>query len=181
MYLSKGTYILKKTGNKPDFTKQPYFKRLLFELWLSEPDYKLGLDEEIISSLESIHDELYFDTLDFIRGITEIELEDESLAEDSSRYSAPGNILPLIHPSIEGQPGRVKVTLEDWQLKEQGVLETPFIFPCLKSLILSLKFEDLVKEEMFPVFPGEMDPGITPPENDPSTPITPSIQVVQSS
>jgi len=245
------SYILKKTGNKPVFTKQPYFKRLLVELWLSEPDYRLGLDEEIISSLESIHDELYFDTLDFIRGITEIELEDDSLAEDSSRYSAPGNILPLIHPSTEGQPGRVKVTFEDWQarspqlilkwkekdriehtkkfvfpsltmenpkvptfvfngtdkcieqlyvelnfkketeyttliniieehrkLKEQGVLETPFIFPRLKSLILFLKFEDLVKEEMFPVFPGEMDPRITLPENDPSTPITPTDEII---
>jgi len=245
------SYILKKTGNKPAFNKQPYFKRLLFELWLSEPDYRLGLDEEIISSLESIHDELYFDTLDFIRGITEIELEDESLAEDSSRYSAPGNILPLIHPSTEGQPGRVKVTFEDWQarspqlifkwkekdkieytkkfvfpilkmenlkvptfvfngkdkciqqlyvevnfeketeyitliniieehrkLKEQGVLEMPFIFPRLKSLILSLKFEDLVKEEMFPVFPGETDPGTTPPENDRSTPITPTDEII---
>ncbi len=245
------SYILKKTGNKPTFTKQPYFKKLLFELWLSEPDYRLGLDEEIISSLESIHDELYFDTLDFIRGITEIELEDESLAEDSSRYSAPGNILPLIHPSTEGQHGRVKVTFEDWQsrspqlilkwkeknkieytkkfvfpnlktekpkvstfvfngtdkcieqlyfelnfkketeytsliniieehrkLKEQGVLETPFIFPCLKSLILSLKFEDLVKEEMFPVFPGEMGSAITPPDNEPSTPITPTDEII---
>lgn len=245
------SYILKKTGNKPAFTKQPYFKKLLFELWLSEPDYRLGLDEEIISSLESIHDELYFDTLDFIRGITEIELEDESLAEDSSRYSAPGNILPLIHPSTEGQQGRVKVTFEDWQsrspqlilkwkeknkieytkkfvfpnlktetpkvstfvfngtdkcieqlyfelnfkketeytsliniieehrkLKEQGVLETPFIFPCLKSLILSLKFEDLVKEKMFPVFPGEMGSAITPPDNEPSTPITPTDEII---
>ena len=245
------SYILKKTGNKPAFTKQPYFKRLLFELWLSEPDYRLGLDEEIISSLESIHDELYFDTLDFIRGITEIELEDDSLAEDSSRYSAPGNILPLIHPSTEGQKGRVEVTFEDWQaqspqlilkwkekdrieytkkfvfpsfkmenpkvptfvfngtdksieqlyvelnfkketeyttliniieehrkLKEQEVLETSFIFPCLKSLILSLKFEDLVKEEIFPVFPGEMDPGITPSENDLTTPITPTDEII---
>lgn len=247
------SFILKKTGNKPAFTKQPYFKRLQFELWLSEPDYKLGLDEEIISSLESIHDELYFDTLDFIRGITEIELEDESLAEDSSRYSAPGNILPIIHPSTEGQPGRVKVTFEDWQarspqlilkwkekdkieytkkfvfpslkmenpkvptfvyngtekcieqlyvevnfnketeyttlihiieehrnLEDQGILETPFIFPRLKSLILSLKFEDLTKEEKFSVFPGETnpDPRTTLPGNKTSTPITPTNEII---
>ncbi len=245
------SFILKKTGNKPAFSKQPYFKRLLFELWLSEPDYRLGLDEEIISSLESIHDELYFDTLDFIRGITEIELEDESLAEDSSRYSAPGNILPLIHPSTEGQQGHVKVAFEDWQarspqlllkwkekdkieytkkfvfpnlklenpkvptfvyngtdkcieqlyvevnfdketeyttlidiieehrkLEEQGALETPFIFPRLKSLILSLKFEDLVKEEIFPVFSGKIDAGPTPLEIDPSDPITPTDDII---
>ena len=138
------SYILKKTGNEPSFEKQPYFQRLLIELWLSEPDFRLGLDEELISSLESIHDELYFDTLDFLRGITDIELEDESLAEDSSRYSAPGNILPLVHPSLEGKGGRVKVVFEDWQAqspqmilkwKEKGKIELTkkVIFPKIKS------------------------------------------------
>jgi len=138
------SFILKKTGNEPSFEKQPYFQRLLIELWLSEPDFRLGLDEELISSLESIHDELYFDTLDFLRGITDIELEDESLAEDSSRYSAPGNILPLVHPSLEGKGGRVKVVFEDWQAqspqmilkwKEKGKIELTkkVIFPKIKS------------------------------------------------
>ncbi len=111
-------HILQKTNRRPSFDKQPYFKRLLIELWLSEPDYRLGLDEEIVSSLEAVHDELYFDTLDFLRGITEIDPEDgEELPEDSSRYSAPGNILPMIHPSLEGKSGRVKITLEDWQAR----------------------------------------------------------------
>jgi len=111
-------YILKKTNRRPSFDQQPYFKRLLIELWLSEPDYRLGLDEEIISSLEAVHDELYFDTLDFLRGITEIEPPDgEEIQEDTSRYSAPGNILPMIHPSLEGESGRVKVTFEDWQAR----------------------------------------------------------------
>ncbi|MGD2246054.1 MAG: M14 family metallopeptidase [Candidatus Aminicenantes bacterium] len=137
------SYIQKKTGNAPAFAKQPYFKRLLIKLQLSEPDYRLGLDEEIISSLESIHDEIYFDTLDFLRGITEIELEDERLAEDSSRYSAPGNILPLIHPSLEGKGGKVQVKFEDWQAespqlilkwKERNRIEhtKQFVFPALK-------------------------------------------------
>jgi len=111
-------HILKKTGSRPSFEKQPYFKRLFVELWLSEPDYKLGLDEEVVSSLEALHDELYFDTLDFLRGITEIELDqDEKIPEDSSRYSAPGNILPKFHPSLEGKGGRVKVTFSDWQAR----------------------------------------------------------------
>jgi len=138
------SYILKKTGNDPSFDKQPYFQRLLVELWLSEPDFRLGVDEELISSLESIHDELYFDTLDFLRGITDIELEDESLAEDSSRYSAPGNILPLIHSSLEGQGGKVKVVFEDEQAqspqmilkwKEKGKAEytKKVVFPKIKS------------------------------------------------
>jgi len=106
-------YILKKTDNKPSFKKQPYFKRLLIEMWLSEPDYRLGLDQEIISSLEAMHDEIYFDTLDFLRGITDIQTEETDLPEDSSRYSAPGNVLPLIHPSTEGKMGKVSILFED--------------------------------------------------------------------
>ena len=143
-------YILQKTGNEPELSKQPYFKRLLVEMWLSEPDYKLGLDEEIISSLESIHDEIYFDTLDFLRGITEIKVEEkEELPEDTSRYSAPGNILPLIHPSLEGKNGRVKVVFEDWlsrtprfevEWKEKGKVDhkKKISFPSIKAKSLKM-------------------------------------------
>ncbi len=109
-------YIMKKTDKKPTFKKQPYFKRLLIEAWFSEPDFKLGVDEEIISSLESLHDEIYFDTLDFLRGITKIK--DKEAPEDTSRYSAPGSILPLIHPSIEGKRGKVKIIFEDRKSKK---------------------------------------------------------------
>lgn len=112
------SYIMKKTGNEPTFSKQPYFKRLLVELWFSEPDFRLGLDEEMVSSLEALHDEIYFDTLDFLRGITEVKIEDEeSLPEDMSRYSAPGNILPLLHPSLEGRGGKVRISFEDWKAR----------------------------------------------------------------
>jgi hypothetical protein len=106
--------ILKKTGSEPTFSKQPYFKRLQVELWLSEPDERLGLDQEMVSSLEAIHDEIYFDTLDFLRGITRFDPDDKDVPEDASRTSAPGNILPVLHPSLEGKAGRARVTFEDW-------------------------------------------------------------------
>lgn len=107
-------HVLRKTGYDPVFAKQPYFKKLLVELWASEPDYRLGLDEESVSSLESIHDEIYFDTLDLLRGVTRFGESDSSLPEDTSRSSAPGNVLPVIHPSTEGGKARVRVTFEDW-------------------------------------------------------------------
>ncbi len=139
------SYIMKKTENEPSFSKQPYFKKLLVEMWFSEPDYKLGLNEEIVSSLESIHDEIYFDTLDFLRGITEIKgVEEEDLPEDTSRLSAPGNVLPLVHPSLEGGNGKVKVIFEDWlarsprlvlKWKEAGreEYEKKIVFPSLAA------------------------------------------------
>ena len=116
------SYVMKKTGKDPTFSKQPYFKRLLVEMWFSEPDYKLGIDEEIVSSLEAIHDEIYFDTLDFLRGITEIDTEEREIPEDTSRYSAPGNILPLIHPSLEGGKGKVRIIFEDWQARSPQLI-----------------------------------------------------------
>jgi hypothetical protein len=107
-------HIRKKTNGEPTFSKQPYFKRLLVDLRASEPDFRIGLDEEIVSSLEAIHDEIYFDTLDLLRGITRFDPEDRDLPADTSRSSAPGNVLPSLHPSLEGGPAKVRAVLEDW-------------------------------------------------------------------
>lgn len=117
-------FVLKKTNHEPTFAKQPYFKRLTVELWLSEPDYHLGLDEEIISPLEALHDEIYFDTLDFLRGITRFADEDQALPTDASRSSAPGNVMPVIHPSNEEKAPEIKVILEDFQAKKPKMILT---------------------------------------------------------
>ncbi len=106
-------HVMAKTGKAPTFSKQPYFKRLLVELWLSEPDAPLGLDQEIVSSLESMHDEVYFDTLDLLRGMTGPDPDEMELPPDTSRSSAPGNVLPIVHSSLEGTPGRARAVLED--------------------------------------------------------------------
>lgn len=142
-------YIQKKTQNAPTFSKQPYFKRLLAEVRFSEPDFRLGLDEEIISALESLHDEIYFGTLDFLRGITGFDLEDGALPEDASRSSAPGNVLPMIHASREGQPGEARVIFEDWAGRTSGLevlwkeaereqAARTLVFPDLKPVVMSV-------------------------------------------
>jgi hypothetical protein len=142
-------HILRKTGGSPSFSKQPYFKRLKVEVWASEPDARSGLDEEVVSSLEALHDEIYFDTLDFLRGISDLDVDDQELPEDTSRFSAPGNIFPVIHPSSEGEGPRIKVSLEDWpaaspalalKWKEKGKEESTrrVAFPALKSKALAV-------------------------------------------
>ncbi len=147
------THVLRKTGQEPTFSKQPYFKRLLVDVQLSEPDVRLALDEEIVSSLEALHDEVYFDTLDFLRGITRFDPEDQDLPPDASRSSAPGNVMPIIRPSLEGGGGKVKAVLEDWpgrtplmtvEWKEKGREKTTerIPFPALKPK--SLKVAGLV-------------------------------------
>jgi hypothetical protein len=136
-------HVRKKTGDDPTFSKQPYFKRLLIDLYASEPDFRTGLDEEIVSSLEAIHDEIYFDTLDLLRGITRFDPEDKDAAADTSRSSAPGNVFPSLHPSLEGGPARVRVVLEDgpaagpemvlrWKEKGHDEVSRKTVFPALK-------------------------------------------------
>ncbi|MBC7363790.1 MAG: hypothetical protein H5U07_04505 [Candidatus Aminicenantes bacterium] len=145
-------FILKKTGFEPTFAQQPYFKKLTAELWLSEPDFRLGLDEEIISATEALHDELYFDTLDFLRGLTKFPSDEVELPKDASRSSAPGNVFPIIH-TREGKPPRISLRLEDfsslkpvmtikWQVADQPLAQQTFEFRPIKPK--SLRLNELV-------------------------------------
>ncbi len=164
-------HVRKKTGDEPTFSKQPYFKRLLVDLQASEPDFRLGLDEEIISSLEALHDEIYFDTLDLLRGITRFDPEDKDAAADTSRSSAPGNVLPSLHPSLEGGPAKARIVLEDWpapapqivlRWKEKGHDEVSrkTVFPALKpkdKRVSELVFDGRAGRVANVVFESEWD------------------------
>ncbi len=164
-------HVGKKTGGEPTFSKQPYFKRLLVDLRASEPDFKTGLDEEIVSSLEAVHDEIYFDTLDLLRGITRFDPEDKDAAADTSRSSAPGNVFPSLHPSLEGGPAAVRVLLEDWpaagpeitvRWKEKGREEVAkkTAFPALKpkeTRIAELAFDSRTHRVANVVFGSEWE------------------------
>jgi uncharacterized membrane protein YgcG len=70
---------------------------------MSEPDFRIGIDEEQVSSLESLHEDLYFDTLDFFVAMG------RSVSASNARLNAPGKVFPIIHPSREGQPASARV------------------------------------------------------------------------
>src|SRR3954469_16936048 len=93
--------VMKVTDNRPLPEKQPFHRDLDIEVWMSEPDYKIGIDEELVSSLEAFYEDLYFVTLDFF----------DALGRTTAprRLAAPGKIFPIIHPVRPGQPGEVKV------------------------------------------------------------------------
>jgi hypothetical protein len=93
--------VMKVTDNRPLPEKQPFHRDLDIEVWMSEPDYRLGLDEELISSLEAIHEDLYFVTLDFFDAL--------GRTTTRRRLAAPGKIFPIVHPDRPGKPGEVKV------------------------------------------------------------------------
>jgi len=103
--LPKLTEMLEKQAGGPlKMEDQPFFSQLQTKVWMSEPDYRLGLDEESVSSLESFHEDIYFNTLDYFQGLVkkdpEMDVEDPMMAQ---RWAAPGNILPIIHASRTGQ------------------------------------------------------------------------------
>ena len=89
------------TGGDLSLRNQPFFRDFRLDIKMSEPDFLLDLDEERISSLDSLHEDLTFTTIDFW-GIF-------SGQESGSREVAPGRLMPMIHPPREGPP-EVRVT-----------------------------------------------------------------------
>ena len=93
--------VMKVTDNRPLPEKQPFHRDLDIEVWMSEPDFRIGVDEELVSSLEALHEDLYFVTLDFFDAL--------GRTTTRRRLAAPGKIFPIIHPARDGKPGEVRV------------------------------------------------------------------------
>jgi len=93
--------VMKVTGGKPTADKQPFHRDLDIEVWMSEPDERIGIDEEQVSSLEALHEDLYFVTLDFFAAMG------RTLTEN--RLNAPGKIFPIVHPSRTGKAGEARI------------------------------------------------------------------------
>jgi Zinc carboxypeptidase/S-layer like family, C-terminal region len=94
-------HVMKITDNRPLPDKQPFHRDLDVEVWMSEPDFRIGVDEELVSSLESLHEDLYFVTLDFFDAL--------GRTTTRRRLAAPGKIFPIIHPDRPGQAGRAHI------------------------------------------------------------------------
>jgi len=103
--LPRLTEMAEKQAGAPLKTEdQPFFSKLQAEVWMSEPDYRLGLDEEQVSSLESFHEDIYFNTLDYFQSLLkkdpEMDMKNPLMAQ---RWAAPGNIVPIIHADGMGK------------------------------------------------------------------------------
>lgn len=94
-------HVMRVTNNQPLPDKQPFHRDLDVEVWMSEPDFRIGVDEELVSSLEALHEDLYFVTLDFYDAL--------GRTTTKRRLAAPGKIFPIIHPELPGKPGKVHV------------------------------------------------------------------------
>jgi len=93
--------VRKQNEGKPKVEFQPLFDTLRVDMHLSEPDYNLGLDQERISSLESLQEDVLFATQNSFYMFGDL------ISTAAMDYM--GRILPVAHVSEEGKDGHVRV------------------------------------------------------------------------
>ena len=92
----------------------PFFGTLTVELDLSEPDYRLGIDNEIIAPMDALHEEVYFGTIEFFHLIGR-----NARGQD---LTYPGRIIPVMRPKGDGAAGSGRVTLTGFATERPGVV-----------------------------------------------------------
>ena len=95
-------YVMKNGDGKPRASDAPHFGELRVEVSLSEPDYQLGVDKEQISSMEALHEEIYFAVLHFFDVMGQ-------MARGQS-LNFPGRVIPVVRPKSDGAAGHAKIT-----------------------------------------------------------------------
>ncbi len=100
-------------GN-PRGSDAPYFGELTVEVSLSEPDYRLGIDNEYISSLDSLHEEIYFPTLFFFRVLGRMARGEE--------LDHIGRVIPIMRPNSSGEGGWAKIRLTGFATSRPAVV-----------------------------------------------------------
>lgn len=74
---------------------QPFFHELRMDITVSEPDEPTGSREDLISSLDALHEDMYFVGGDYFKNY--------GIQKAGVMLDAPGLILPVIHQK-EGRP-----------------------------------------------------------------------------
>jgi hypothetical protein len=98
-------HIADETGGTPTAAAQPFFAGLDIDVWCSEPNESLGLREELWSSAEALHEDLYFGTLDAIATLGNAPPASGTLAPaGDAALDAPGAIRPFVHVAPGAAP-----------------------------------------------------------------------------
>ena len=107
-------YVMALSNGKPRAQDAPLFGELVVDLAMSEPSYRLELDNEQIASLESVQEEIYFHTLHFFDVI--------------GRYTRGpaldyiGRVIPIVHPRSDGKPGHARITFSGFAANRPAVI-----------------------------------------------------------
>jgi hypothetical protein len=95
--------VMLAADGKPRAGDAPHFGTLQVDISLSEPDYKIGIDEEQVASMEALHEEIYFGVLHFFDVLGRLAT--------GSPLSYPGRVIPIVRPKSDGAAGTAHITL----------------------------------------------------------------------
>ncbi|WP_409289825.1 M14 family metallopeptidase [Peribacillus sp. SCS-37] len=98
--------------------EQPFFSRLHLEISMSEEERKLGIEEERISPLEALHEDIYFGVLDYFEHLGEVSC--------GQRWDAPGGVHPFLDVIQGGKPF-AKIKLYGFIPEEKVELSTEIL------------------------------------------------------
>ena len=92
----------------------PYFGELTVEVSMSEPDYRLGIDNEIHAPMDALHEEVYFGTIEFF----------DILGRNSrgQGLTFPGRIIPVMRPRGDGEAPTVNIRFTGFATSRPAVV-----------------------------------------------------------
>jgi hypothetical protein len=107
-------YEMAVSKGRPRPEDAPFFGELTVDLTLSEPGYKLNVDNEIIAPLESVQEEIYFNTLHFF----------DVLGREARGPSLDyiGRVIPIVRPKSDGTAGRARITFTGFATDRPAVV-----------------------------------------------------------
>ncbi len=134
-----GSAIMQETGGEPRAEDQPFFDELLIEVTMSETNEPFGIREEMNSAAEALHEDIYFNILDYV----------ETLGAETTgaKLGAPGGIIPIVHVR-PGMPPHARIRLRGRARSvarletESGttpigeILATPPLAPTVRSIAM---------------------------------------------
>ena len=109
-------YEMAVSKGKPRPEDAPFFGELRADVSLSEPSYKPGIDNELIAPLESLQEEIYFNTLHFF----------DVLGREARGPSLDyiGRVIPVVRPRADGKPGKARITFTGYATNRPAVVVT---------------------------------------------------------
>jgi hypothetical protein len=107
-------HVMAVHKGKPKPEDAPFFGEMRIDVTLSEPDYQIGIDQELISSMEMLHEEMYFNTIHFF------DVLGRYARGPSLNYI--GRILPVVRAASDGKPGRVVYSVTGFTESRPGVV-----------------------------------------------------------
>jgi hypothetical protein len=107
-------YEMAVSRGKPRPEDAPFFGELRADVSMSEPSYKVGIDNELIAPLESLQEEIYFNTLHFF----------DVLGREARGPSLDyiGRVIPVVRPTADGKSGKAHITFTGFATDRPAVV-----------------------------------------------------------